>query len=149
MMEQYMWIIWISIFVISIIIEIATTELVSIFFCFGSLISMIISFIPGVTWWIELIIFVVMSGFTLLGLRPLIKKKFSKEKRNTNVDELIGRKCKIISKTEDGYPQVKINGLIWRVVSINEEEMIDIGEIVEIVSISGNKFIVKKLKGEK
>ena len=43
-MEQWMWIIWLTIFVVSLIIEAIGTDLVSIWFAFGALVSLIISF---------------------------------------------------------------------------------------------------------
>ena len=79
-MVEYLWIVWLSVFVIGLIIETGTTELVSIFFSFGALIAMIISFIPGVEWWVQLIIFVVLSGASLAALRPIVKKYLNKEK---------------------------------------------------------------------
>ena len=82
-MAEYLWIVWLSIFVVALIVETGTTELVSIFFAFGALIAMIISFIPGVEWWVQLIIFVVLSGVSLAALRPVVKKYLNKEKRDT------------------------------------------------------------------
>ena len=67
-MAEYMWIIWLSIFVIMLIVEASTTELVSVFFALGALVAMIISFIPNVEWWVQLIVFVVVSGATLAAL---------------------------------------------------------------------------------
>ena len=143
-MNEFMWIVWLGIFVLAIIIEVSTTELVSIFFAFGSLVAMIISFIPGVEWWVELIIFVVVSGFSLLGLRPIINKLLSKEKRNTNVDEFIGKKATVVDVNGDGYPEVKMNGLYWRVSPLKEEEKISVGDKIIVLSIEGNRLIVRK-----
>lgn len=145
-MFEYMWAIWLGVFVISVIIEATTTELVSIFFAFGSVVTLIISFIPGVSWWIQLIIFVAISGASLIGLRPLMHKFLNKEKRQTNVDELIGKKISIIDENNDGYYEAKINGIIWRVININEEEKLKLEDKVEIVSINGNKLVVRKVK---
>ncbi len=145
-MVEYLWIVWLSVFVIGLIIETGTTELVSIFFSFGALIAMIISFIPGVEWWVQLIIFVVLSGASLAALRPIVKKYLNKEKRDTNVDEYIGKKVNVIDVNNDGTPEVKLNGLIWRIEPVDEEEKIIVGEKVEIVTIKGNKLIVRKVE---
>ena len=145
-MVEYLWIVWLSVFVIGLIIETGTTELVSIFFSFGALIAMIISFIPGVEWWVQLIIFVVLSGASLAALRPIVKKYLNKEKRDTNVDEYIGKKVNVIDVNNDGIPEVKLNGLIWRIEPVDEEEKIIVGEKVEIVTIKGNKLIVRKVE---
>ncbi|MBE6134121.1 MAG: NfeD family protein [Erysipelotrichaceae bacterium] len=145
-MAEYMWIIWLSIFVIMLIIEASTTELVSVFFALGALIAMVISFIPGVEWWVQLIVFVVVSGATLAALRPLVKKFFNKEKRNTNVDEFIGKKLSVIDLNNDGVPEVKVNGLIWRIEGVDEEDKFNVDEKVEVVAIKGNKLVVRKVE---
>ena len=145
-MAEYMWIIWLSIFVIMLIIEASTTELVSVFFALGALIAMVISFIPGVEWWVQLIVFVVVSGATLAALRPLVKKFFNKEKRSTNVDEFIGKKLSVIDLNNDGVPEVKVNGLIWRIEGVDEEDKFNVDEKVEVVAIKGNKLVVRKVE---
>lgn len=143
-MFEYMWAIWLGVFVIMIIVEASTVELVSMFFALGSLVALIISFIPGVEWWIQLIVFVVISGVSLLGLRPLIKKYFSREKRNTNVDEFVGKKVTIVDINGDGYPEAKLNGVLWRVSLEDEEDSIKAGEKAVVVKIEGNRLVVRK-----
>ena len=144
-MEAYMWIIWLGIFVISIVIEALTAEVVSIFFAAGSMVALIISFIPGVDWWIEVIVFVVFSGASLLGLRPLMHRFLSKEKRNTNIDEMIGKKGLMIKDCDElNHGEIKVNGVIWTAISADENEAIKANEKVVIVGVNGNKLIVKK-----
>ena len=144
-MEQFMWIIWLVVFVIAIIIEATTAELVSIFFCAGALVSLIVSFIPGVDWWIEVIIFVIISGASLLGLRPLMHKFLNKEKRDTNIDEMIGKKGLMIKGCDElNHGEIKVNGVIWTAMSADEKEEIGANEKVVIVGVNGNKLIVKK-----
>ena len=143
-MFEYMWAVWLGVFVIMIIVEASTVELVSMFFALGSLVALIISFIPGVEWWIQLIVFVVISGVSLLGLRPLIKKYFSREKRNTNVDEFVGKKVTIVDVNGDGYPEAKLNGVLWRVSLEDEEDSIKAGEKAVVVKIEGNRLVVRK-----
>lgn len=144
-MEGYMWIIWLAIFAISIIIEASTAELVSVFFASGAVVSLIISFIPGVNWWIELIVFVVISGASLLALRPLINKILKKEKRSTNIDELIGKKGLMIKGCDElNYGEIKVNGVIWTAVSEDEKLAISENTKVVIVGVNGNKLIVKE-----
>ena len=92
MIETYMWIVWLALFVIMIVIEAASPELVSIWFAAGALVSLIVSLIPSTDWWVEVIIFVVISLVAVLCLRPLVKRYLrSGEIIKTNVDSLIGR----------------------------------------------------------
>ena len=145
-MAEYMWIVWLSVFVVALIIETTTTELVSIFFAFGAVVAMIISFIPGVEWWVQLVVFVVLSGASLAALRPIVRKYLNKEKRETNVDEFIGKKVSVIDLNNDGIPEVKLNGLIWRIEPVDEDEKVNVGDKVEIVTIKGNKLVVRKVE---
>lgn len=143
--NQYMFIIWLVVFVVAIIVEATTAELVSIFFAAGSVVALIISFIPGVEWWVQLIVFVVISAASLLGLRPLMNKFLKKEKRNTNIDEMIGKKGLMIKGCDElNYGEIKVNGVIWTAVSVDEKEEIKADEKVVIVAINGNKLVVKK-----
>ena len=146
-MEAYMWIIWLGIFVLALIIEAISPELLSVWFALGSIIALILSFIPGVTWWIQLIVFVVVSGTLLLCLRPLTKKYMIRNKRNTNIDEIIGKKGKMIKGCDElNHGEVKINGVIWTAVSSDEKSSIKEDAIVKVISIEGNKLIVKEIK---
>jgi len=147
MMESYLWIIWLSVFVLSLIIEAVTSELVSVWFAAGALISLILSFIPNVAWWIEVIIFVVISFAAFLFLRPLLKKLIKKKHVDTNIDEIIGKKgIMTIASTELESGEAKINGVLWTAVNANEEEPLEKDTKIVVVAIKGNKLIVKKAK---
>lgn len=140
-----MWIIWLGVFIVSIIIEATTLELVSIFFTAGSLVALIISFIPNVPWWVEIIVFVVISGASLFGLRPLMNKFLNRQKRSTNIDEFIGKKGKMIKGCDEfNHGEIKFNGVVWTAVNLVDNGVINEGEVVVIVGVDGNKLIVKK-----
>ena len=146
-MEQYMWIIWLSLFVLMIIIEASGPALISIWFAFGALISLIVSVIPGAPWWSELIIFIVISISTLLALRPIFKKYLKRNAVRTNIDSFIGKKGYVIEDISFLRPgAIKIGDISWTAIPANEKETIKEDEIVEVVSLNGNKVIVKKVE---
>ena len=148
-MEQYMWAIWLGIFIVALVIEAFSPELVSIWFAAGALISVIVSLIPGTKWWIQLIIFVVVSVSTLLCLRPVIKKFMKRNIVNSNVDEIVHKKGKMTKACDElNHGEVKINGVLWTACSSDEKTPIAEGKLVEVLSISGNKLIVKEIKEE-
>ena len=91
-MEQYMWIVWLVAFVLFIIIEAIGTDLVTIWFAGGALIALIISFIPNVPWWVQLIVFFVISIVCLFAVRPLARKYMRGKIVKSNVESLVGRK---------------------------------------------------------
>ena len=144
-MEQYMWIIWLSVFVIALIIEAIGTDLVSIWFSAGALVSLIISFIPDVPWWVEIIIFVVISGICLLTLRPLTRKYMRGKIVSSNADSLIGRKGMLLEKIGPLHRGIcQLGDVKWTALGIDESTKIEAGKVVEVVAISGNKLIVRE-----
>ena len=145
-MEQYMWIVWLVLLVLMIIIEAAGPALVSVWFAVGALVSMIVSFIPKVPWWVEVIIFFAVSLISFFAIRPILRKRMKRDVIQSNVDSLVGKSGKV---NEDIVPleggEVKINDVIWRANSL-DDTLIPKDSVVEVVSINGNKLIVKKVE---
>ena len=149
-MEAWMWIIWLCIFVLAIIIETLGTDLVSIWFAAGALIALIISF-TGCAWWIQLIVFVVVSLISILCLRPLVHKYMRNSIVKTNIDEMIHSKGVMKEKYDIlHHGEVVVNGITWTAIAQEEKDVLNPGDIVEVVGITGNKLIVKLVsKGDK
>ena len=145
-MFEYMWAIWLGVFLIAILIEALGPEVVSIWFGLGAVVSLIISFIPGCDWWIQIIVFFVISLGCFLALRPLAKKFMKKSLINSNVDEMIHKKGVMIKKADSlNRGEVKINGIIWTAISQKENEELNVDDVVEVVAIEGNKLVVTKI----
>ncbi len=144
-MEAYMIYIWVAVFIVSLILEATTQEFVSIWFSLGSLISLILSFFTQ--YWVQIIVFVLVSFIALLATRPLVKK-IQRTERYTNTDELIGKRLitkNDITKYEGG--EIKLNGIIYTAILMEiEEETIKAGSLIEIVAFKGNKVVVKEIK---
>lgn len=146
-MEVYLWIIWISVFVLAIIVEALTADLVSVWFAIGAIVTLIISFIPGVAWWIELIVFIVISGLMLLCLRPLTNKLLKRNIINSNIDEIAGKKGVMVKGYDElNRGEVKINDVVWTAINADESEPIPEGAKVVVVAVNGNKLIVRPIK---
>ena len=147
--ENYMWIIWLVLFVAMLIVEASGPALVSIWFSFGAIVALILSFIPGVEWWIEVIVFVVISVATLLALRPVLRKYIKRNKYNTNIDSFTGKRGSVIEDMTYLRPgAVKIGDVSWTAIPANKDETIVENEIIEVVAVNGNKLIVKKVEGK-
>ena len=144
-----MWAIWLGIFVVAIVVEAVGTDLVSIWFAGGAMIALIVSLINGVDWWIEVIVFFVISIALLAALRPTVKKLLKRNITPSNADSLIGQKGLLI---DDIGPKnrgtVSINDIKWTAVATNENEVIPVGTRIEVVAISGNKLIVRPVPEE-
>lgn len=144
-MEQFMWAIWLGLFVLSLIIEALSADLVSVWFAGGALIALILSFIPGVAWWVQLIVFFVISLTLLLALRPLTRKWMRGKIVKSNVDSLIGKKAVLLEKIDFMHRGcVSIGDVKWTAVGVEDNSSIEKGKIVVIVAVSGNKLLVKE-----
>ncbi|MFA6624545.1 MAG: NfeD family protein [Bacilli bacterium] len=143
-MEQWMWVIWLAVFVIALIVEATGTDLISVWFAAGSIVALIISFIPDVSWWIELIVFSVISIASLAVFRPIVHKYLRKDIIRSNVDELVHTKGILSSKIDRMHQgTLKINDVVWTCIAQDDKTVIEEGSEVEVLAIRGNKLIVR------
>lgn len=140
-----MFISWLTIFIVLIIIEIATVNLVSIWFAIGALVTAVCSiFIKQSI--ILSSIFITTSILTLILTKKIVKKIYKKETIPTNADRIIGKIGKVtqeITKLEPG--EVKVDGKYWTAIS---NKKIKKDSEVEILAIDGVKLKVKEIKEE-
>lgn len=136
---------WMIIFIALLLLELATVNLVSIWFALGALASFVLSFwVDNVTWQIAL--FVLVSFISLLLTRSFVNKIRGGKVVPTNLDRVIGQIGLVteeINKLEPG--EVKVDGKRWSAVS---SKKIKVGSKVEILSIDGVKLNVKEIKEE-
>lgn len=145
--ESIMIWIWLGIFVLSVIIEAVEPDLVSIWFAAGALLAIILSIIPGVPFWVEIIVFLVVSFVLIFAIRPLAKKYLYKKEIKSNIEEKIGEKCVVIKAINElAHGEVKLNGVIWTAIARNKKEVFEEQSVVTIVGIDGNKLIVEKFE---
>lgn len=134
---------WLILFTISLIIELITLSLVSIWFTTGALIAIFLEYL-GLAFMYQVIGFIITSLMTFFIFKPMLMKFIKSPKVRTNADRLIGKTGKMISDTnETSRGQVKVEGQIWGAASKNNEYL-ESGTIVNIVSIEGVKLIVTK-----
>ena len=88
-MEGSMSFTWMIVFLILMFIELATVNLVSIWFAIGALCSFIISYFIDILY-IQIIVFIVASSISLLLTRKIVNKIKGK-KEATNLDRVIGK----------------------------------------------------------
>ncbi len=139
------WIVfWTIIFIVTLLVEISTTQLVSIWFSGASIISFILALF-SVPYWIQIVVFVVSSALLLFLSKFLFKDKILKFKKSpTNADTLIGQEIKLtkgVSLLE--YGEARIRDVIWT-IAVDDNVQFKKDEIVVIKEIKGNKLIVTK-----
>ena len=138
--------IWLSVVILSLIVEFMTSELVSIWFFVGSFVSMILALFK-VDEAIQVVVFVAVSSIFMLCARPFVKKWTKRNEIKTNVDSLVGRIAIVTEDILDGNRGVvKLDSQEWSAISNDD---IAKGTKVVILSIEGNKLIVKENKSNK
>ncbi len=146
---EFMFWVWLGVIAVTLIIEIITLDLVSIWFSIGGIIPFILSAIGGIAIEIQIAVFVVVSALLIIFIRKYAQRLLFKNMNlKTNVDALIGKRCKLIDPVElEKNGSAKINGIVWS-VSTEDSTEIKSGALVEVIEVSGNKLIVKEIQSE-
>lgn len=139
---------WIALFIITVIIELDTANLTTIWFSLAAIAALVLAAID-ISYWYQILVFVVVGLLLVFATRPLIKKATGKEIVRTNSDKVIGEVGIItvaIFPSEIG--EVRVLNENWR--AFNKEGLhFTIGEKVSIDGIEGIKLIVSKLDIDK
>ena len=134
---------WLVLFVILALFELATVNLVYIWFSLGALITTFVSLATD-NLMLHLAVFTISSILLLLLTKPFVKKMKKRDKIPTNLDMVIGKKG-IVTETieKDGIGEVKVLGKKWSAYSDKE---IEENSKVKILSINGVKLKVEEIK---
>jgi membrane protein implicated in regulation of membrane protease activity len=144
-MEPIIWL-WLGIFVVGTIFELATVDFVAIWFAIASIPAFILGLI-GAEIWLQFTIFVLFTFGFLAFTRPYVMKYFKTNQIKTNVDAMIGKIATATSSiNEQNNGTVKLKGVTWSAAS---QESIKEGDSVRVLEIEGNKLIVEKIKKNK
>ena len=132
---------WFILFIVLLVIELLTVNLVTIWFIIGTIFALFTTFITD-SFLIQFLVFTIISIISLILMRPFINK-FSKTKKiPTNSDRVIGCIGEVVkSIRRNEYGEVKVLNTLWTATS---KEEIEKGSRVKVISIEGVKLIVEK-----
>ncbi|MBR3449080.1 MAG: NfeD family protein [Oscillospiraceae bacterium] len=135
---------WGVIFVITLIAEIASMQLISIWFTVGS-VGAFIAAMKGVGFPGQLGIFVAISLVLLLVTRPLLARLRVNQEPRTNADKNIGETAVIIEEVDPalGTGRAKIGGVDWIAVS-ETGEILPAEAVVIVTRVEGAKLFVRR-----
>ena len=139
-------ILWAFLTLVAIIVEVVTVSLVSLWFIPGTVLALILSFIPGMPLWIEIVIFIAVSIVCFILFRKKFKEKTSFERVATNADAVIGKNAVVTEQIDNIHAKgaVKVDGKEWTARSDDGNVIISEGEIVTVLRIEGVKLICSK-----
>ena len=141
-------ILWIAAAVVFAVIEAATAQILTIWFCIGR-IGAIVAYALGASLTVQVVVFVVLSLLTLLIARPYLRRFTRTKVQPTNLDMCIGQQALVTERISnlDGTGQAKIRGTIWTARSA-DGAVIESGALVRVLSIEGVKLIVEPDAGK-
>ncbi len=134
---------WFAVMVVLLIVEAACPiHLVSIWFAAGGLAAMIASML-GAQLWLQILLFLAVSGGLLIGLWPFVKKFLNPHHTATNVDSIIGTRGYVTEPIDNlnATGRIKLGGMEWTARSTTGKN-IPQGALVQVDKIEGVKAFV-------
>ena len=136
---------WVIIILVLSIIEVATINLVTIWYVASAIVALITSFFID-SFEIEFSIFVILGTIFLVTTKKTLDKLVKEHHEKTNLDRIVGMEGIVtedISRNRIGA--VKVDGKEW---SATANKKISAGEIVKVLEINSTKLKVEKIEEE-
>ena len=125
--------------------EAITIGLTFVWFAVGALGALIVSVLGGALW-LQVVIFLALSGVTLALARPVFARFLKTSHAATNADRVIGQTAVVTEQIDNlsGTGQVNVAGQIWSALSAHDVVIPTVTE-VRVLMISGVKVIVEAI----
>jgi membrane protein implicated in regulation of membrane protease activity len=140
-------IIWFVAGLVLILLEFVIPSLVIVFFGLGAWVAAImVAIIPGMAFWVQMMIFTVFSVLSLVLLRRSLKKRFFSNQEGAeseDLDDYIGKTAIVENPIKDGEGKVNFRGVSWTAMS---DDDIPNGAKVKIIGKDSIKLKVEPIK---
>ena len=139
-LTQYLWILWLSVVVLFVVVELLTLEFTFLMLAAGSLIGGLGANLLGLPWWAQIGSAAALSALLLFTIRPLLLKTMHKgaDLTPSNLDALYGMSARATRDFVDGDGMVKLdNGETWTSRAVPELSVRE-GDRVIVRSVWGS-----------
>lgn len=142
--------IWLGVFFLCVVIEIATMGLTTIWFAGGALVAVLLALLK-VPFVVQFIAFVLVTVLLLAFTRPIAVRYFNKDRIRTNTESLIGQQAIVIHEIDNlkQTGRISIQGKEWTARTVENGVTVAEGAVVTIRAIDGVKLIVEAKKEER
>ena len=142
-MIDYMLYLWIGFFVLSVIVEVNTMNLIAIWFMPRTLIAIVLA-LCAVPVWIQVLVWFVVTVTVFASTWRLSARLRHPSHEPTNADRVVGQSALVTETISDRNQsgQVKVLGQIWSARTDDTANEIPAGSEVRVVRIEGVKLIV-------
>ena len=144
-MDQWVFI-WLAVIVVTIVIEIITVGLTSIWLTGGGLAALVVCLLGG-HWGLQLAVFFIVTFVLIYFPRPWALKYIESRKTATNYEEVIGKTVRIIEAVDNVRETGKAiyNGMEWTARAEEDAETFSVDEQARVVKVQGVKLILEKI----
>jgi membrane protein implicated in regulation of membrane protease activity len=135
--------IWLIAGVLLAVAEMFTLDFVLIMFAGGALAAAGAG-VLGAPVLVQVIVFSVVSGLSLVAVRPAIKKRFHQgaDPAVMGVDAIEGTEATVVESVGTDSGMVKIGGELWRARPYDATQTIEAGVVVRVVEVKGATALV-------
>lgn len=134
--------IWLGLVIALTLIEVLTTNLVTIWYIASALIALLLSLFVD-SYLIQFSVFVIVGTILLFTTRDYLLKLISNKKEKTNLDRVVGMigiVTEEITKKKSG--EVKVDGKRWTAIS---DKKIKVDSTIKVLEIDGVKLKVEEV----
>ncbi|SEL87638.1 Membrane protein implicated in regulation of membrane protease activity [Blastococcus sp. DSM 46786] len=123
--------------------EMLTLDLVLLMLAGGALGGMAVALLGGALW-LQLAIFIIVSGVLLVAVRPIAKKQLTDRTplQLDGVDTLIGRTAQVTAQIDRTGGRIRLGADEWSARSQHGAESFAVGETVRILQVDGATAVV-------
>ena len=136
---------WLIALIVLLVGEAITIGLTFVWFAVGALGALIVAVLGGALW-LQIVIFLALSGVTLALARPVFARFLKTSHAATNADRVIGQTAVVTEQIDNlsGTGQVNVAGQIWSARSAHDV-VIPRETEVRVLKISGVKVLVEAI----
>jgi membrane protein implicated in regulation of membrane protease activity len=147
-LSDYAWVVWVSLILIFLIIEVFTLDFTFLMIAIGSIAGLATSFSP-LAFWVQVVIVAVVSVLLIFAVRPPLIRRLHRgeDPALSNVAALLGQPAVVVTDFVGGNGYVKLsNGETWT-ARLSEPAAasaltLDTGDRVVVVTIDGATAVV-------
>ena len=135
--------IWLGLVITLTLIEVLTTNLVTIWYIASALVSLILAFFVD-SYLIQFSVFVILGTILLLTTRDYLIKLIVQNKEKTNLDRVVGMIGVVTEEiTSKKSGEVKVDGKRWTAIA---DKKIKASSTVKVLEIDGVKLKVEEVE---
>lgn len=135
--------IWLGLVITLTLIEVLTTNLVTVWYIASALVSLVLSFFVD-SYLIQFAVFVILGTILLLTTRDYLLKLIVTKKEKTNLDRVVGMTGIVTEEiTKKNFGEVKVDGKRWTAIS---NKKIKVDSTVKVLEIDGVKLKVEEVE---